>query len=190
VRAVADGHGERKELAGAPPQVHGGRRALAAPAIQAGEQELPGVQLALPGRVAAAHEHVLEQELLMELAPLLAQREAVLAGACSVAGWDTSPEQLVALLSAGLESRSILPTLLLQELATSNGNGSTTEQLDEHQVEWLRSLAGGMTVCQLAESICYSEREVYRLLRALYDRLGVRGRTEALIWAAQHGIVE
>jgi DNA-binding NarL/FixJ family response regulator len=127
--------------------------------------------------------------LLPEISPKIF-REAILAGACAVAGWDTSSEELVALLTAGLESRSILPTHLLQELATVTENDSKVVELDQEQVEWLRALAKGMTVNQLAESISYSEREVYRLLRALYDRLGVCNRTEALIWAVQQGIVE
>ena len=127
--------------------------------------------------------------LLPEITPE-AVREAVLAGACAVAGWDASSDELVAMLTAGVESRSILPTHLLQELATIQGNDSTVAELDPEQIEWLRALAGGMTVNQLAESISYSEREVYRLLRALYDRLGVGNRTGALIWAAQRGIVK
>jgi DNA-binding NarL/FixJ family response regulator len=94
------------------------------------------------------------------------------------------------MLTAGVESRSILPTHLLQELATIPGDDSTVAELDQEQIEWLRALARGMTVNQLAESISYSEREVYRLLRALYDRLGVGNRTAALIWAAQRGIVK
>jgi DNA-binding NarL/FixJ family response regulator len=127
--------------------------------------------------------------LLPEITPD-SVREAVLAGACAVAGWDTSSDELVAMLTAGAESRSILPTHLLQELATIQGDDSTVAELDPEQIEWLRALAGGMTVNQLAESISYSEREVYRLLRALYDRLGVGNRTGALIWAAQRGIVK
>ncbi|MGH8949687.1 MAG: hypothetical protein ACRDXF_12565, partial [Acidimicrobiia bacterium] len=62
--------------------------------------------------------------LLPEISPHVF-REAISAGACAVAGWDTSPDELVALLTAGVESRSILPTHLLQELATVPENGST-----------------------------------------------------------------
>lgn len=136
-----------------------------------------------------ADKDVVVVALLPEISPRIV-REAMLAGACAVAGWDTSPDQLVALLTAGLESRSILPTHLLQELTAVSGNDSKVVELDQEQVEWLRALAKGTTVNRLAESINYSEREVYRLLRAMYDRLGVGNRTEALIWAAQQGIVE
>jgi DNA-binding NarL/FixJ family response regulator len=125
--------------------------------------------------------------LLPEITPSLV-RDAVLAGVCAVAGWDTSSDELVEMLTAGVESRSILPTHLLQELTAPPDTGSRIE-LDQEQVEWLRALARGTTVNQLAKHICYSEREVYRMLRALYDRLGVGNRTEALIWAAQRGLV-
>jgi len=127
--------------------------------------------------------------LLPEISPNVL-REAILAGACAVAGWDTSSAELVALITAGLESRTILPTHMLQELATVAEHRSNVGELNQEQVEWLQALAKGITVNKLAESISYSEREVYRLLRALYDRLGVGNRTEALIWAAQRGIVE
>jgi hypothetical protein len=36
-------------------------------------------------------------------------------------------------------------------------------------------------------AVGYSEREMFRLLRQLYDRMGVRNRTEALLKAAQCG---
>ena len=57
-------------------------------------------------------------------------------------------------------------------------------------MDWLRALAAGATVHQLAERIGYSEREMYRLLRAVYDRLGVPNRTQALVWATRQGILD
>ncbi|MGH8953033.1 MAG: response regulator transcription factor [Acidimicrobiia bacterium] len=147
--------------------------------------KVPDVSLVIDLRQAG--KDLVVVALLPEITPSVV-RDAVLAGICAVAGWDTSSDELVALLTAGVESRSIVPTHLLQELATASDNGSQVE-LDQEQVEWLRALARGTTVNQLAEHICYSEREVYRLLRALYDRLGVGNRTEALIWAAQRGLV-
>jgi DNA-binding CsgD family transcriptional regulator len=54
---------------------------------------------------------------------------------------------------------------------------------------WLRSMAGGMTVADLAESVGYSERAMFRLLRDLYRRIGVKNRTEALIWASRNSLL-
>ena len=50
-----------------------------------------------------------------------------------------------------------------------------------------RELAGGVTVAQLAAQVGYSERMMFRLLRELYDRLHVRGRTDALMLARERG---
>lgn len=116
-------------------------------------------------------------------------RGALLAGACSVAGWDASPEELVALLDAGLKARSVLPTAVARRLAMGMAEEPDSAVLTPEQVEWLRALAAGATVQQLAEEVGYSEREMYRLLRSVYDRLGVRNRTEALVWAARRGIL-
>lgn len=62
--------------------------------------------------------------------------------------------------------------------------------VDDVEAGWLRALAAGETVAALAERIGYSERETYRLLGALYQKLGVTNRTEAIIWATRHGLLE
>jgi DNA-binding CsgD family transcriptional regulator len=50
-------------------------------------------------------------------------------------------------------------------------------------------MANGQTVGELARAVGYSEREMFRLLRSLYERMGVRNRTEALLKAAQSGLL-
>ena len=54
---------------------------------------------------------------------------------------------------------------------------------------WLRRLATGGTVAGLARSCGYSEREMYRRLSAVYQRLGARTRTEALLLAERIGLL-
>lgn len=136
-----------------------------------------------------ADRNVVAVILLPETTPATV-RGALLAGACSVARWDVSSREVLAMLEAGLESRSVLPTTVLHQLAIGNGHGPDEVPLGAEQIDWLRALAKGMTVTELAERIGYSEREVYRLLRSLYDRLGVGNRTEALVWAARRGIID
>ena len=56
--------------------------------------------------------------------------------------------------------------------------------LNPHELEeltWLRILAQGGTVHDLARQVGYSERALYRLLHALYGRMGVSSRTEAIL---------
>lgn len=126
--------------------------------------------------------------LLPEVTPRIV-RDAVLAGVTSVTSWDASREEVISLLQAAVVSRSVVPTSMLQGLMKHSRvrTGPTVITLEEE--EWLRALARGETVSQLAGRIAYSEREVYRMLRALYERLGVRGRTEALVWAVHHGVI-
>jgi DNA-binding CsgD family transcriptional regulator len=59
--------------------------------------------------------------------------------------------------------------------------------ISDREIEWLRTLAAGSTVARLAEGVGYSERAMFRLLRDLYQRLGVKSRTEALMLAQQQG---
>lgn len=127
--------------------------------------------------------------LLLEPTPETV-RGVLMAGACSVAGWDASPEEVVALLEAGLQERSVLPTSMIHQLAMGTTDEPGVPELDRDQVAWLRALAAGATVTQLADQVGYSEREMYRLLRALYDRLGVGNRTQALLWATRRGVLD
>src|SRR5262245_25605297 len=80
VLAVPDRHGQAAELPHALPEVDDGRRALEVPGANASDEELAGVELALPRRLAAREVEVLEQDQLLELAAREAQREAVTAG--------------------------------------------------------------------------------------------------------------
>jgi DNA-binding NarL/FixJ family response regulator len=61
--------------------------------------------------------------------------------------------------------------------------------LADHEISWLRELAGGLTVAQLAERSGYSERAMFRLLRRVYVRMQVRNRTEALLRAREQGLL-
>ena len=54
----------------------------------------------------------------------------------------------------------------------------------------INGLAAGATVAELAEGAGYSEREMFRILKQLYAALGVENRTQAIIWATRHGILE
>jgi DNA-binding NarL/FixJ family response regulator len=94
-------------------------------------------------------------------------------------------------LSAAIEARVSIPLpvarAMAQRIPPPQEIGAT---VDESEADWLRALAGGETVAGLAGSIGYSERETYRMLGNLYQRLGVTNRTEAIIWATRHGVLD
>ena len=49
-------------------------------------------------------------------------------------------------------------------------------------------MARGYTNIQIAESLSITERTVRFHLRNVCDKIGVRSRVEAAIWAGQHGL--
>ena len=127
--------------------------------------------------------------VLMPEATVDAIRRALVAGATSAAGWDATRDTVIALLNAGLTDHSLLPAQVARQFATSHAGDSNVPGLEPGQAEWLRALARGATVADLAAGAGYSEREMYRLLKTVYECLSVRNRTEALVRATQLGIV-
>ena len=69
-------------------------------------------------------------------------------------------------------------------LATYAAQWVSTDEAD-----WLRAMAAGATVAEIAVDVGYSERAMFRNLKALYTRIGARNRTEALLWASRHGLL-
>jgi DNA-binding NarL/FixJ family response regulator len=102
---------------------------------------------------------------------------------------DAELEDVVATVWAAARGRALLPTTVARELASRAETGEAVPDLSEQQVRWLRALASSATVTSLAKSAGYSEREMYRLLSALYARLGVTTRTEALLRADRWGLL-
>lgn len=113
------------------------------------------------------------------------------AGAKAVLGRDEPTEALLSVLDAALAERSALPFWLARSLAARIPIGPAAgEWVTDVEAAWLRHLAAGTTVAKLAETVGYSEREMFRMLGELYARIGVQNRTEAIIWATRHGLLE
>jgi DNA-binding NarL/FixJ family response regulator len=97
---------------------------------------------------------------------------------------------VVLALDAGLRGMTILPAGLARSLASTEGDRTRARTLTSSQQSWLRELASGTTVHDLASEVGFSEREMYRRLRVIYRAMGVRTRTEALILASASGLLE
>jgi DNA-binding NarL/FixJ family response regulator len=57
------------------------------------------------------------------------------------------------------------------------------------EIDWLRLLADGATIHELADKVGYSERALYRILHGLYGRMRVSNRTEAILQAKRWGLL-
>jgi DNA-binding NarL/FixJ family response regulator len=115
--------------------------------------------------------------------------EAIASGAIAAVPRDAPPEVVRRVFEAALEGKSLLPVDVIRALASPLGIGKPEQQSapSAREIEWLRALASGTTVGQLADQAGYSERAMFRLLRELYLRIGATKRTEALMRAKEEG---
>lgn len=116
--------------------------------------------------------------------------DVVRAVSCGVAGVmpRNAGDALVRdVLHAALGGRALVPVAALRALAERPAAQRPGQRITNDEIRWLRELAAGTTVARLAEQVGYSERMMFRLLAAVYRRLGVAGRTPALILARDRG---
>lgn len=113
---------------------------------------------------------------------------AIVAGAVAVVSRGAEPESVKRVFDAAVEGQSLLPTEVVRALATPRSDFEEDAAAPSaRELEWLKGLAGGLTVAQLADRFGYSERAMFRLLRDLYGRMRVQNRTEALLQAHRQG---
>ena len=116
--------------------------------------------------------------------------EALRCGAHGVVAWEAPPESIVTVLSAALERLTVLPTGVAQAISDTGPPLHDPSWLSAEEVQWLKLLAQGVTVQELALHAGFSERALYRVLHGLYARMGVSGRTEAILLASRHRLFE
>jgi DNA-binding NarL/FixJ family response regulator len=121
---------------------------------------------------------------------LVSLKQTLDAGATACLPAGASMEEIVGAVHVAAKGLSLIPTDVLRDLVRSQGRAPEACPLSGQEIEWLRSLARGTTVTRLADSVCYSEREMYRRLHDLYLRMGVTGRTEAVVRAARWGVLD
>ncbi|WP_208614568.1 response regulator transcription factor [Streptomyces regalis] len=116
---------------------------------------------------------------------------AMRAGARSVVAREATVSALQRAVSATLDGEAVMPTEVADLLVTGRGGrGPRGSVPSAEQIAWLRRLSDGWTVSRLASDTGYSERAMYRLLRAFYQRIGVSTRLEAIMLAHDKGWFE
>ena len=118
-----------------------------------------------------------------------AYADALHAGAAGVVSLDMELEEIVAAVRGASRGQTLLPTAVARALSRTAGSDPPA-QVSAAERGWLTRLAQGHTVAALARSVGYSEREMYRLLSRLYERLGATTRTEALLAAGRYRLLD
>jgi two-component system, NarL family, response regulator DesR len=116
-------------------------------------------------------------------------RGALRAGAHAGVQWDSTPDDIVAVVRAAITGQTLLPTRIVRSLAESSVERPARGTLREDEIRWLRAIARGTSVVRLARNEGYSQREIFRRLADLYARMGVRNRHEAIALASQWGLL-
>jgi DNA-binding NarL/FixJ family response regulator len=112
---------------------------------------------------------------------------ALRAGARSVLPRTVAAVTLRRTVEATIDGQAVMPAgvvAVLGEPDTVAERGPSGNQLS-----WLRQLANGATVAQLADRAGYSERAMFRLLGSLYRQMGVRTRLQAIMRAQEAGLL-
>ena len=139
--------------------------------------------LRLQGREPLESVHVLEEGSLQ------AYTDALRAGATGAFATDAELDHIVRVVRSAAVGRTLLPLQVARALGRRR-SGPPPPQLQRHERQYLRRLADGGTVAGLARASGWSEREMYRLLSAVYARLGATNRTEALLLAERWGLLD
>lgn len=117
--------------------------------------------------------------------------DALRSGCTGVVDEADEPETIIDVISSALTNRTSVPRHLAEAMAqriprTPDADAWVTDE----ERTWLRALADGVTVAGLSDRIGFSERETFRMLGDLYLKIGVKNRTESIIWATRHGILD
>ena len=76
-----------------------------------------------------------------------------------------------------------------RRLSKADASSNSLDVLSEKEVEILRYVATGMSNKEIAEQLSYSEKTVKNYLSVIFQKLGIRDRTQAAIFALRQGIL-
>lgn len=114
------------------------------------------------------------------------------AGAVGILSRNATVPELSRSLIAAERGEIVLPPALAARALAALARGEihalqSSETLTEREREVLTLLAQGMTNKDIAQSLFLSVRTIEAHLRNIYSKLDITTRTEAVLWAVQHG---
>ena len=117
--------------------------------------------------------------------------DALRAGVNGVVDRDAAPDIVANAVQAALGQHTTIPEWAARAfVARLPARPPSDQWINDDERRWLGLLARGATVAALADQVGYSEREMFRHLHDLYSRIKVRNRTEALLWADRHRLLD
>ena len=109
------------------------------------------------------------------------------AGAVGYLLKDADPEEVIRGVRAAARRESPFAPKVARTLLDARATRPET-QLSERELEVLRCVAKGLPNKLIARNLGISEKTVKAHLTRIFQQLGVTDRTQAAIWAREHGI--
>jgi len=102
---------------------------------------------------------------------------------------EEAPEVIVAAVRKAARGEGYFsPPVAAKIAGWARGETSKLDELTERELDVLQLLARGWDNHRIAEELAISERTVRFHLRNIYDKLGLKSRTEAAVWAVRQGL--
>jgi DNA-binding NarL/FixJ family response regulator len=102
---------------------------------------------------------------------------------------DTPPSQIVEALRMILEGRNVYSENINSNLVVGYLKSEGTGDLTAREAEVLQLVAEGLSNDQVAQRLNLGQKAVQLHLSRIYSKLGVSGRTEAIVQAAKAGLI-
>jgi len=112
------------------------------------------------------------------------------AGAVGYLLKDAEPTELARGIAAAARGESPLDPRAARTILTVRSESGPREALSEREREVLTLLAQGLANKEIARQLGISEKTVKAHLTSVFRQLGVTDRTQAALWARQHGLAE
>ena len=118
---------------------------------------------------------------------------ALKAGASGYITKDSAPEELVTAVKRIMEGRKYISQSLAEKLAGSYDITSPKlphEILSDREFEVFKMIASGNTVSNIAESLFLSAKTISTYQSRIYEKTGLKSRSEITLYAIKNGLIE
>ena len=116
--------------------------------------------------------------------------QAIGAGAIGYLLKDVEPSYLLDAVRSAVRGESPLDARAARALVSALHEAEVEPVLSDRERQVVALVASGLANKQIARRLSISEKTVKNHLTRVFSLLGVSGRTEAALWAAEHGLVD
>jgi DNA-binding NarL/FixJ family response regulator len=112
------------------------------------------------------------------------------AGALGYLLKDAEQDEIIRGVRAAAEGNSPLAPRAAREMITDRVAAGSASELSPRELEVLALVAEGLPNKVIARRLEISEKTVKAHLTSIYQQINVSDRTQAALWATQHGVVQ